>query len=518
VKWLERASLLLARDVTLGTLLERLARLHGDRRLVEEAPGRDGEPPPIRLTFTEAADRVARLAAAIAEQVEPGDRVVIATPNSYATVLLMLAVVRAGAIAVPVNPRMRPAEIDHVINDSGATLVIRDEGQLADSAPTPAAPARARDVAAILYTSGTTGNPKGAELTHRALVGALGAAVAWPARLRRDEAAVGLPIAHVMGMLTVIGMAIAGIPVYFFRRFDATAVLDAIESRRSTMFVGVPAMYRMMLDAGAESRDLRSVRVWFSGADVMPSDLAERFKRMGATATLPLIHTSLGQGLFAEGYGMVELGGAVAARVSPPFLPVRFGEVLAPLPGYRMKIADPGGGEHAPGIGELLVKGPGVLRRYHGDIAATKAVLTEDGWLRTGDLARRGPFGMILFAGREKDVIKHGGYSVYATEVERAIEEHPAVAEAAAVGVPDERKGEVPAVVVRLEPGATATTDELLAFGRSRLSDYKAPRHVAIVDELPRTGTDKIQKDPLKSLFSVGRSTPSSVGFPTENG
>ena len=489
------------RNLTLGTLLERLASLHGERRLVEE----EGDPDPLRLTFAQGADLVARQATAIGERIARGDRVVIATPNTYSVLLLVMAVSRAGGVAVPVNPKMRPGEIEHVIADSGASLVITDESELDFHSRAPLSPAVDVDpgaVAAILYTSGTTGKPKGAELTHRGLLGQLGGGTLWPAGIRRDEAVVGLPIAHVMGLVVLLGLAAAGIPVYFLRRFRADRALDALEQRRATIFVGVPAMYRMMLDAGAEQRDLRSVRIWGSGADVMPADVAERFKRMGALVTLPGLRSSLGQAVFAEAYGMVELGGGVAARVSPPFLPARIGGVLAPLPGYRMKVVDDDGREVGRGvIGRLLVKGPGVLRAYHGDEKATREILTDDGWLRTGDLARRGPFGTVFFAGRDKDVIKHGGYSVYALEVEAAMEEHPAVAEAAAVGIADERKGEVPAVVVRLKPGATASEDELLEFGRSRLADYKAPQRVAIVDDLPRTGTEKVKKQELKELF-----------------
>jgi acyl-CoA synthetase (AMP-forming)/AMP-acid ligase II len=235
----------------------------------------------------------------------------------------------------------------------------------------------------------------------------------------------------------------------------------------------------------------------------MPADVADRFKRMGALITLPAVGVSVGQALFAEGYGMVELGGAVAARLSPPYLPARIGQVLTSLPGYRMRVVDDAGNDAALGeVGHLLVKGPGLLRRYHGDRAATDAVLTADGWLRTGDLARRGPLGVLFFAGRGKDVIKHGGYSVYPTEVERALEEHPAVAEAAVVGVPDERTGQLPVAAVVLATGASATADELLAFGRSRLADYKAPQRIVIVDQLPRTGTDKVAKTELLPLFA----------------
>src|SRR5690606_16516162 len=187
---------------------------------------------------------------------------------------------------------------------------------------------------------------------------------------------------------------------------------------------------------------------------------AERFKRRGATVTLPLLG-SHGQALFAEAYGMVEVGGGVAAKLSPPFLsPTRglLGEGLGvSLPGYELRVVDDHGEEVPVGeVGELLVRGPGVLKGYRGDAAATADVLTGDGWLRTGDLARRGRFGTIVFEGRAKHVVKRGGYSVYALEVERCLEQHPAVAEAAVVGRPDERMGEVPVAAVRLRPGAAA--------------------------------------------------------------
>jgi acyl-CoA synthetase (AMP-forming)/AMP-acid ligase II len=501
VSLIDRLRLARDRNLLLGTVLERLAALHGSRRLVEEL----GDDDPLRLTFAQGADLVARQASVVAGRIASGDRVVLAVPNSYSMLLLTMAVSRAGGVAVPVNPRMRPAEIDHVIADSGATWVIRgeDEVDARSQPPLPASETDARSVAAILYTSGTTGRPKGAELTHRSLLGELGLATLWPGGLHRDEAVVGLPVAHVMGLAVLLALAAAGIPVFFIPRFRPDVALDAIEDRRATVFVGVPAMYRMMLDAGAEGRDLRSVRLWGSGADVMPADLAERFKRMGASVTLPGIRTSLGQATFAEAYGMVELGGGVAARVSPPYVPARYGRLLAPLPGYRLRVVDDAGVDaRRRAVGHLLVKGPGVLRGYHGDAGATSEILTDDGWLRTGDLARPGPLGTVLFAGRDKDVIKHGGYSVYAMELEQAMEEHPAVAEAAALGLSDERAGQVPAVVVRLKPGASVTEDELLAFGRDRLADYKAPQRVAIVTDLPRTGTEKVKKPDLRGLFA----------------
>ena len=498
MNFLERVNLVLRRDLTLGTLSERLARIHGDRLLVEEEQG-------TRLTFREAADRVAMLAAGIKERIEPGDRVVVAGENDYDFLLVCLAAARAGGVCVPVNPKMREEEIEHVITDSGAALVVRDPSEITTNASLDeAVPARPEDVAAIFYTSGTTGKPKGARLTNRALLSQVAPGAVWPAGLRRDEAVVGLPVAHIMGFVTLLALAVSGIPAYFLPHFRANTALDAIEERRATVFVGVPAMYRLMLDAGAEQRDLRSIRLWMSGADVLPEDLARRFKRMGATITLPLIG-NVGEASFAEGYGMVEVAGGVAAKFSPPMLPVGLGDFLGfPLPPYQLKVVDEEGNEVSPGTtGELLVKGPGVLEGYHDNPEATEETITPDGWLRTGDMARRGPLGTVFFAGRSKDVIKHGGYSVFAVEVEATLREHPAVADAAVLGVEDSRKGgEVPVAAIKLAPGASATEQELVAWAREHMSDYKAPRQVKIVDELPRTGTDKVQKAGLRELFT----------------
>lgn len=499
MNWFHRARLLTDRRVTLGVVFDRLAAIHRDRHLVDD----EG----TKLTYRQAAARVAELAGGIAAATEPGDRVVLAVPNSYDALLLCAAASKAAAIAVPVNPQMTDAEVDHVIADSGATLVVRDAGEVLGTAPPLAAPrveADMGDVAAIFYSSGTTGKPKGARLTHRALVAQAQSAVAWPSGVRRDEAVVGLPVAHIMGFLVLSSLAMAGVPVFFLRRFRPDRALDAIEQRKATMFVGVPAMYRLLLEAGAEERDLRSVRVWASGADVMPPELARRFQRMGATATLPVLGRSVGQALFVEGYGMVEVGGGVAAKISPPsIIPSPFEDFLGvPLPSYRFKVMGDDGREVALGaVGELWVKGPGVLEGYHGDPEATAAVLTDDGWLRTGDLVRRGPFGLVGFAGRSKDVIKRGGYSVYAVEVQAALEGHRAVAEAAALGIPDERLGEQVVAAVRLLPGEAASEPELIAWCRKRLADYKVPARVRIVADLPRTGTEKVKKSELRSLF-----------------
>jgi acyl-CoA synthetase (AMP-forming)/AMP-acid ligase II len=494
---LRRLELVRNRDLTLGTFAERLARVHGDGPLAEEHG--DG----LRLNYDDAAGSVDRWSGALRRQIKPGDRVVVALPNGYAVFLLTQAVTRAGGVAVPVNPQMRPTEIEHVVSDSAAALVIRDTAELDDGEPGDAAPADPDDVAALFYTSGTTGRPKGAQLTHRALLGRSVNGALFPSGLRRDEAVSGMPVAHIAGFSLLLQLAAFGIPVYLLPKFRPDIALDAIEQRHATVFVGVPAMYRMMEEAGAESRDLSSVRMWASGADAMPHALARRFQKLGATARLPVVGRTVGEAIFIDGYGMVELGGGAAVKVLPPGLPLPIGDLLGlPMPGYRMKIIDDAGDELPRGeVGELAIKGPGLMRGYHGHDNDTRDALTDDGWLRTGDLAQRSLVGLVEFVGRKKDVIKHGGYSVFAAEVEDVLDEHPAVLECAVVGVPDARKGEVPAAAVQCRQGASVTEPELREWAAERLSEYKVPQRIAFVDELPRTGTEKVRKADVAKLF-----------------
>lgn len=492
------------RDENLGGIAERLVEMHGTRRMATvEHP--DGSL--TTWTYSQAAVQIQEWADRIRSRIKPGAPVVIATENGFTQFLMCLAVAQAGGLPAPVNPQMRPAEIDHVVRDSGAQLTIFSAADLESLPIQPrrkspdVAPA---DVAALFYTSGTTGSPKGAALSHKALLGQVSLASLWPFPFRDDELVMSLPTAHIMGFVALIGPAIAGVPVYMIEKFSPRRILTAIEARRSSAFIGVPAMYRLLEEAGVDEYDLRSVRVWISGADVMPSDLAERFKARGATVYVPGLGDR-GEALFIEGYGMVEVAGNVVTKVSLPGVPWGTGESLGVrMPGWKLRVMDESGDPVSSGeVGELQLTGPGVLVEYWGDRDATNEVITHDGWLRTGDLVRSGPFGTVLFQGRAKAVIKSGGFSVYPVEIEADLEEHPDVLEAAVVGFPDDRLGEVPVAAVRLRPGSELEADALMVWAATRMAAYKSPRHVLVVDDLPRTGTRKLQRAELLPQFSA---------------
>ena len=496
---LARLSVVADAHLTLGDMFDRLSRFGPKRRLVTELGSEE-----VSLTYAEAAERCARWSGTLRRTIHPGDRVVLALPNSYSLFLASAAVARASGVAVPVNSRMSSSEIDHVIWDSQAKLIISDENELEGGDDFPPVSAGPDDIAAIFYSSGTTGRPLGAQLTHRSLTGSVHLMALNPAWGLGGEAVSGLPVAHIAGFSMLVMLAGLGIPVYLLRKFNPVQALDAIERRRATMFIGVPAMYRMMLEAGAEQRDLKSVRLWASGADAMPEDLIRQFQTLGGALRLPLVDRTVGVAAFIDGYGTVESAGGVAMRFAPPGpASLRLALLAVARPGNKLRVLDDTGRFMVHGrVGELAVKSRAVMRGYFGNPDATREVMTDDGWLRTGDLARRSRFGFVQLLGRRKDVIKHGGYSVYAAEVERVLEEHPAVAEAAVIGLRSEQKGEVPAAVLRFRAGASLNEDGLRAWLEPRLSDYKIPQAFKFVEDLPRTGTDKVRKTELTALFT----------------
>lgn len=540
------------RGLTLANLAHRAAESHGHRVAFDTGAASNLR----QITYIAFERQVGAVASRLASEIEPHERVVVRVANGMPFLACVLAVSAAGGVAVPVNAELRPAELAHVISDSGArAAVVEDapetealleageglidrwcfygaatgevragaraielpvEGQAAvggaKSGVGPRGTPGPRDVAAIFYTSGTTGRPKGAMLTHRGLLDDLKFAPLYPARLRRDFLVEALPTSHIMGFLVVAGALAAGIRTVALGKFKPTEVLDVIESRRASLFVGVPAMFRLMLEAGATERDLKSIRAWMSAADVMPRDLARRFQQMGASFAIG--SHSLGEALFVEGYGMVEYSGAATLRVSPPYFDLFSESIGIPLPGTKIRIVDDDGHQVSVGeVGEIEIKGSGTLTGYRGRPDESDETLRGD-WLRTGDLARRG-FVLNHFAGRAKDVIMSGGYSVFAVEIEDDLRRYPGVSDVAVVGVPDTKLGERVVAAIEAEPGTDIDMAELDQWIESEIAGYKRPTDVRLVAALPRGATRKIQKDRVRAIFA-DLPAPSDPAGPSE--
>jgi acyl-coenzyme A synthetase/AMP-(fatty) acid ligase len=514
-----RLALALGRGLTLGNLLDRVERAHGADGLAHVAEAqldyRTLVGPEIPRRTARAF--VARASAALAASgVEPGDHVILLAANRVDTLYAILAVARAGAIAVPLHPLAREKDLASVAEKTGARTVLADpalaeeigaraaapgverwiylgperavkKGDLSldalaaqASAAAPAVPRTPEDVAVLLFTSGTTGNAKGARLSSKSLLSILRPLALANRWLTRNESVLeALPIAHVMGLYVHLAALAAGVPVRHVARFEAARMLQLVEETRATIFVGVPAMFRSLAEGELEKRDLKSIRAWVSGADAMPVELIPRFKQASALLSF-----------FIELYGSVEVSGPALVRISPPGLDPEGGFLGVPLLSVHTRVAGADGEEVAAGeTGELWIKGPGVMVGNTGE------------WFRTGDLARRERFGLVRFVGRAKDVFKVSGYTVSPEDVEGALAGHPAVLRAVAFALADEKKGEAPALAVLLREGARATEDELLAHAAAHAAAYKRPRAVFIVDALPLTATMKVERRKLAERF-----------------
>ncbi len=417
--------------------------------------------------------RAAAIAGALAARgVRPGDRVGLYLPNSLEWIAAYHGILRLGAIAVPLNVLLRRGEVEERLEHAGARVLVDEEGL--EGEPQPVSAVEARDTAVLLYTSGTTGRPKGAELTHVGLVTVartLGALLG----VGPDDVVFGAaPLAHVFGMSAAMNMAIAAdASVALMSRFDAATALETIEREHVSVFLGVPTMCIALLAASDTTGRAPQMRVAHCGGAPLPVATLHAFEqRFGCTVL--------------EGYGLTETAGTVTSHRAGR--PVKPGSVGEPIPGVEVRLA-----EGDPG--EVLVRGGGTMRGYWRDEAATRAALSADGWLATGDVGTIDADGYLTLVDRKKDVILRGGYNVYPREVEEVLVSHPAVQQAVAVGVPDDRLGEeVVALVVLREP---ALPDDLRAYARERLAAYKYPRLVVAVDELPVGPTGKVLRRDL---------------------
>jgi long-chain acyl-CoA synthetase len=431
----------------------------------------------------------------VATGVLPGDRVTLYGPNCWEWVVAYYGIAKTGAVVIPINVMLTPEEVRYVVEDSGARAVIasRDKGEslldlrgrtglaevalwgedlpseaiafsewLADAdtefAPVPADPG---ELAAICYTSGTTGHPKGAMQSHRTVVGSATGTVLMAARGPDDRIVSALPLAHVYGSCVLNGAMLAGSTLIVIPRFEAATVLRAISEHRATLFDGVPtAYYYLLAHPDFERYDLSSLtRCWVGGQTLPAAKSLEFTARTGCP-----VH---------EVWGMTELGGVVSAN--PVVGPNKPGTIGIPYPGNVMKVADADDAsrELGPGEpGELMFRGPVVMLGYYGNPAGTAETIEPDGWLHTGDIATVDEDGYFTIVDRKKDMILTAGFNVYPAEIERVLCMHPAVALAAVGSVPDEAKGELAKAYVVLKPDAVVEPASLVAHCREHLAAY----------------------------------------------
>ncbi|MBX3302127.1 MAG: long-chain fatty acid--CoA ligase [Nitrospira sp.] len=508
-----------------------------------------------RISYRDLDDLTTRLASALQRLgVVQGDRVALMLPNIPQSVIAYYGILKAGAIVVPTNPLYVEREILEQLADSGSDIIIAldllypriQTVQTASAFPkrviltsirdflpplkkflypfkarlakrwisTPTGPSiydflglidtistdhggppserlhiRSDDLAQLQYTGGTTGIPKGVMLTHRnVVVNALQGRV-WDPHFRDgQELFLGaIPFFHCYGQSTCQNLAIAtGCPILLLPRFHPDEVVKAIHKHRVTIFSGVPMMFAKMIDAAQTSRyDLRSLRVCLSGASPLPADVQERFEETTGVR-------------IAEGYGLTEAGPTTHCNPlhgeHPP------GSMGLPFPDTEARVvdADRGSYEVPDGeAGELIVRGPQVMRGYWNKEAETQAVL-RDGWLHTGDLVSRNKEGFFFFVDRKKDIIKCRGETVYPREVEEVLLQHQAVAEAAVVGVADQLSGEIVKAYIVLKPGSFVTEQELIRHCARWLARYKIPSAVEFRQELPRTVIGKVLRRTMR--------------------
>ena len=520
------------------------------RRTAEESPDK----PAIdflgyKMSFGQLWQQTRSFARALQDLgVKPGDRVSIMLPNTPQFVIAFYGTLLAGAVAVNTNPLYTPRELSHQLRDSGAeTLVILDllwpryteiagevpvknvittgiqdylpfpknwlfplkakkEGtwvnlpqqenrhdwrKITKTAPEPNVPQIAADDLALLqYTGGTTGVSKGAMLSHRNLISNVYQIDAWePGQVWKNGVMLSvIPFFHVYGMTVSMNYSVMrGMKMVLLPRFDIAEVVTAIEKHQVTHFPGVPTMYvAFNTFPGIEKRNIRSVKVCLSGAAPLPVEVANKFEELTGAKLV-------------EGYGLTEA--APVTHCNPLYGKRKVGSIGLPFPSVDAYAADPEGKELPPGeVGELVLKGPNVRLGYWNRPEETAQTL-KDGWLFTGDVARMDEEGYFYIVDRKKDMIIAGGYNIYPREVEEVLYQHPAVKEAAVVGVPDAYRGETVKAFLVLKEGYEGEVgeDELKAFARERLAAYKVPKLWEFREELPKTAVGKILRRLLRA-------------------
>jgi long-chain acyl-CoA synthetase len=431
---------------------------------------------------------------------------------------------KTGAVINPINVMLTPSEVEFVANDCGATVVIASHEKALSIAGVKAKSgvkqliafgdtatpndmlsfndllASASDeftigeidpdsLSTIGYTSGTTGHPKGACLSHRSIVLNVAMTALMHQRSERDTVVTALPCPHVYGNVVMSGAVQSGMTLVLHPVFDEKAVLESIQTQRATMFEGVPTMFMFLLNYPDLNRyDLSSLRCCTVGGQTMPKPKMEEVEvRFGC----PLI----------ELWGMTELGGLGTTFTSNG--PVKHGSIGVALPYTEARITDAEDSNKtlpAGEVGELMIRGGIVMQGYYGNEKATRETIEPDGWLHTGDLASMDEDGCVFIVDRKKDMILTAGYNVYPAEIERVVAGHPDVALVAVGSIPDAEKGELAKAYIVPKVGATPSAQVIVDYCREHLAAYKVPRAVQFVDDLPKTSTGKVMRRELRTL------------------
>ncbi len=478
---------------------------------------RFGDRPALKLddvvvdynTLNEGSARVAGLLKA--KGVDKGDRVGIMLPNVPYFALAYYGVLRAGGVVVPMNVLLKGREVAFYLEDPGAKLMF-GWGDFEEAAATGAEKAGAElisvkpgefekllaeaepfrdvedvdggDTAVILYTSGTTGTPKGAELTHSNLKTNAQVTADTLAKSTEEDVVLGaLPLFHSFGQTCGLNAGVyKGSCLTLIPRFDPVKAMEIIERDQVTIFQGVPTMYVAILNLPDEKlKDTSCLRLCVSGGSALPVEVLKGFEEKFNAKIL-------------EGYGLSET--SPVASFNHPDRDRKPGSIGTPIEGVEMKLVDDDGNdvEGTDEVGEIAIKGHNVMKGYWNRQDATDEVMSEDGWFRTGDMGKRDDEGYYFIVDRKKEMIIRGGYNVYPREIEEVLYEHPAVAEAAVVGVPDDKMGEEIGAAVVLKEGKHVDADELRAFVKEQVANYKYPRKIWFPDELPKGPTGKILK------------------------
>jgi long-chain acyl-CoA synthetase len=499
----------------LATILTETATKHGENVAVKLDD--------VELKYSALDGATAHVAGLLLDRgLEPGDRVGLMLPNVPYFPVLYYGILRAGGIVVPMNVLLKGREVEYYLSDPGAKLLFAwgDFGEAAESgaevagadctlvkpgefeqlvgSQTPVTELADRgpdDTAVILYTSGTTGKPKGAELTHANLRKNCTITGESLAEISHEDVALGaLPLFHSFGQTCGMNTCTClGATLTMLARFDPDKALEIVQRDRVTIFQGVPTMYNAMLHCERRDEfDVSCLRLCMSGGSAMPEELMRNFEEVFGCVIL-------------EGYGLSET--SPVASFNHPDRERKPGSIGTPIDGVEMKVVDDDDNDVPQGeIGEIVIKGHNIMKGYWNRPDANEDAI-RNGWFHSGDMARVDEDGYFFIVDRKKELIIRGGYNVYPREVEEVLYEHPAVQEAAVIGVEDEKLGEEVGAAVVVKKGEDVSADELKGYVKERVAGYKYPRRVWFIDELPKGPTGKILK---REIRIPGRDAPGS--------